>query len=63
MTISETDLMAHCTVQSTVFHDLVLQLQDITLIFPTDEKDAEVKQSYELQGHFSIGYQFFKEIN
>lgn len=45
MTISETDLMAHCTVQSTLFHDLVLQRQDITLMFSADEKDAEVKQA------------------
>lgn len=27
MTISETDLMTHCTIQRTVFHDLVQQLQ------------------------------------
>lgn len=38
MTISATDLMAHCTAQSSILHDPVLQRLGITLIFPTDEE-------------------------
>ena len=37
MTISEADLMAHCTVKSTVFHDLLSQLQDVTWMFPAGD--------------------------
>lgn len=48
------------TVLFKLFHDLVLQLQDISLRFPPDENDA-VKRLYVLQGLSSMGNGLFED--